>query len=188
SPGIVLEHEKWNPISRHRHNANFTPYLIRYAGTPILAYAHPNIYSVYMVCNATAFLMSLAIIMLVMTGPVYKDFVNVHRQAKLLVSTLFCAITFLIGSYIAVFIAMSPPFYDYDNMRTLAFSSVGGALILWFSMVVRLKVKYWKQINDTSSDSFKFISREFMLRILALLYMFAIAPGLFLAVYKFYTR
>ncbi|XP_026450310.1 uncharacterized protein LOC113350395 isoform X2 [Papaver somniferum] len=79
SPGVVLEHEKWKPIiSTHKRNANFTPYLIRYAGTPILAYAHPNLYSVYIVCTAVAFLMSLAIIMLVITGPVDED--SIHHQ------------------------------------------------------------------------------------------------------------
>ncbi|KAI3898808.1 hypothetical protein MKW92_023371 [Papaver armeniacum] len=202
APGIVLEHEKWKPIiSKHKRNANFTPYLIRYAGTPILAYAHPNLYSVYIVCTAVAFLMSLAIIMLVITGPVYED--SIHHQVKILVYTLFFSITLLIGSYIAVFISMSPPFYD--NKSTLGWSSMGGAAILGFSMfgylMIRRKWKYWKliirlhikkeeilidQLHQESSESFKFISKRFIVRILALLYLFAVVPNLFLAVYKFY--
>ncbi|KAI3841228.1 hypothetical protein MKX03_004932, partial [Papaver bracteatum] len=181
SPGVVLEHEKWKPIiSRHERNANFTPYLIRYAGTPILAYAHPNLYSVYIVCTAVAFLMSLAIIMLVITGPVYE------HSSQPLTNWANASWLLLIGSYIAVFISMSPPFYD--NKSTLGWSSIGGAAILGFSMfgylVIRRKWKYWKL--KISSESFKFISKRFIVRILALLYLFAVVPGVFLALYKFY--
>ncbi|KAI3893179.1 hypothetical protein MKX03_020204 [Papaver bracteatum] len=173
SPGVVLEHEKWKPIiSTHKRNANFTPYLIRYAGTPILAYAHPNLYSVYIVCTAVAFLMSLAIIMLVITGPVYED--SIHHQVKILVYTLFFSITLLIGSYVAVFISMAPPFYD--NKSTLGLSSLVAAAILGFSMfgylIIRRKWNYWKlkirlhikkeeilidQLHKESSESSKFI-------------------------------
>ncbi|KAI3959426.1 hypothetical protein MKW98_019016 [Papaver atlanticum] len=204
SPGIVLEHKKWNPIiSEHKSNTNFTPYLIRYAGTPILAYAHPNIYSIYIVCNAVAFLMSLSIIMLVITGPMYKD--SIHHPVKVLVCTLFFALTLLIGSYIAVFISMTPPFYD--NKLTLAWSSIGGSAILWFSMfgylMIRRKWNYWNQkirlhimkeellidqLHKERTAPYKFISEPFMTRILALLYLFALVPGLFLILYSYYRN
>ncbi|KAI3945396.1 hypothetical protein MKW92_033923 [Papaver armeniacum] len=67
SPGIVLGHEKWNKIIS-KYKLRFSPYLIRYAGTPVLAYRNPRIYNLYMTYNAIAFLVSLSIIVLVISG------------------------------------------------------------------------------------------------------------------------
>ncbi|KAI3868670.1 hypothetical protein MKX03_019902 [Papaver bracteatum] len=72
APGIVLDEDKWRKIFSDYNrsiggDASFSPYLIRYAGTPILAYTNPISYQVYVSSNALALLLSLSIILLVTT-------------------------------------------------------------------------------------------------------------------------
>ncbi|KAI3898796.1 hypothetical protein MKW92_023359 [Papaver armeniacum] len=199
SPGIVLEHEKWKPIfSEHDRNANFTPYLIRYAGTPILAYAHPRIYFVYIICNAIAFLISVSIIMIVISGPVYEH--SIHQQVKVLAWMLFFSITAWIGSYIAVFISMSPPFYK--NSSILSRSSYWCLIILSAFIVGYLicqKLKYWKQmvmlhilkkevlidqLHKEKNELFQRILRPFVFRYLAVFYLFGLSPFLLYTIFE----
>ncbi|KAI3893167.1 hypothetical protein MKX03_020192 [Papaver bracteatum] len=198
SPGIVLKHEKWKPIlSEHDRNANFTPYLIRYAGTPILAYAHPRIFFVYIICNAIAFLISVSIIMIVISGPVYEH--SIHQQVKVLAWMLFFSITAWIGSYIAVFISMSPPFYK--NSSILSKSSYWCLIILSAFIIGYLicqKLKYWKQmvmlhilrkevlidqLHKEKNELFQRILRPFVFRYLAVFYLFGLSPFLLYTIF-----
>ncbi|KAI3911531.1 hypothetical protein MKW92_041000 [Papaver armeniacum] len=105
SPGIVLEHEKWNNII-FKYKPRFSPYIIRYAGTPTLAYRNPMLYKIYRISNAVAFLVSLSIILVVIIG---------YLVGMMIVSTLGWFI-----SYIVVFVSMSTPFYSYQNEFMLA--------------------------------------------------------------------
>ncbi|KAI3898809.1 hypothetical protein MKW92_023372 [Papaver armeniacum] len=108
-PGIVLEEEKWNEIIT-KYKPEFAPYLIRYAGTPILAYKRPRHYRIYMTCNAIAFIFSLSIIMLVISGFIYSKSTDQH--IRVLVGMMVVSIVVLFMSYALVFINMSTPFYE----------------------------------------------------------------------------
>ncbi|KAI3886135.1 hypothetical protein MKX03_023388 [Papaver bracteatum] len=108
-PGIVLEQEKWNEIVTE-HKPRFAPYLIRYAGTPILAYKRPRHYRIYMTCNAIAFIFSQSIIMLVISGFIYENSTDQH--IRVLVGMMVVSIVVLFMSYALVFINMSTPFYE----------------------------------------------------------------------------
>lgn len=152
SPGIVLEHEKWNKIIS-KYKPRFSPYLIRYAGTPILAYKNPTKYRIYMTCNAIAFIISLSIIMLVISGFIYEKSRN--QQVRVLVVLMFVSIMVLFISYIVVFISMSPPFYAnkcelaaalYVSVPVMCFSMYGSQIYSW------LRIKFWKIKNANKGE------------------------------------
>ncbi|KAI3991866.1 hypothetical protein MKX01_012811 [Papaver californicum] len=130
SPGIVLEHRKWNKIIS-KYKLRFSPYLIRYAGTPVLAYKNPRIYNIYMNCNAVAFLVSLSIIVLVISG-----FIDTGM--------MFVAITTWLVSFISVFISMSPPFYINHPLLSHAFIiSIVTLVICTYGYNFLMKDKHW---------------------------------------------
>ncbi|KAI3991933.1 hypothetical protein MKX01_012878 [Papaver californicum] len=112
SPGIVLEHEKWNRIIS-KFKPWFSPYLILYAGTPTLAYRNPMLYKIYRISNAIAFLVSLSIILVVITGFIYQK--SIKHNARYLVGMMIVSTLGWFISYMVVFISMSPPFYSYQN-------------------------------------------------------------------------
>ncbi|KAI3874408.1 hypothetical protein MKW92_047463 [Papaver armeniacum] len=117
SPGIVLEHEKWNKII-FKYKLRFSPYLIRYAGTPTLAYRNPMLYKIYRISNAVAFLVSLSIILVVIIGFIYQK--SIKHSTRYLVGMMIVSTLGWFISYIVVFISMSPPFYSYQNEFILA--------------------------------------------------------------------
>ncbi|KAI3883076.1 hypothetical protein MKW92_049153 [Papaver armeniacum] len=122
SPGIVLDHNKWNTIISKYERANprfFSPYLIRYAGTPILAYRYPGLYRIYMVSNATAFVVSLSLIILVISGFIYEGYIS--QQVRVLAGMMIFSISAWFLCYLTVFITMSPPFYTNNNLLALVF-------------------------------------------------------------------
>ncbi|XP_026450893.1 ankyrin repeat-containing protein BDA1-like [Papaver somniferum] len=61
----VMEDIWTSNISNH---TGFSPYLLRYAGTSIMAYRSPTPYWVYIACNTIGFYSSLSIILLLLSG------------------------------------------------------------------------------------------------------------------------
>ncbi|KAI3959427.1 hypothetical protein MKW98_019017 [Papaver atlanticum] len=129
SPGIVLGHQKWNKV-RSIYKPRFFPYLIRYAGTPILAYRNPILYRVYMTSTAIAFIVSLSIIVLVICGFIYEN--SIAHQIRILVILMLGSTFCWFISYIVVFVSMSPPFYLNHNELWMAL--VLSVALMWFSL------------------------------------------------------
>ncbi|KAI3906452.1 hypothetical protein MKX01_029067 [Papaver californicum] len=142
SPGIVLGHEKWNKILS-KYKLRFSPYLIRYAGTPVLAYKNPRIYNLYMTYNAIAFLVSLSIIVLVISGFIDTERTTNH-QVRVLIGMMVVAITAWLLSFISVFISMSPPFYINHPLLSQAFIiSIVTLVICTYGYNFLMKAKHW---------------------------------------------
>ncbi|KAI3888139.1 hypothetical protein MKW92_024989, partial [Papaver armeniacum] len=59
----------------------FFPYIMRYAGYPILAYTNPRMYMIYMTTSGVAFVVSLSIILLAICGFISD---TSHTQARFL--------------------------------------------------------------------------------------------------------
>ncbi|KAI3893169.1 hypothetical protein MKX03_020194 [Papaver bracteatum] len=142
SPGIVLGHDKWNKIIS-KYKLRFPPYLIRYAGTPILAYKNPRIYNLYMTYNAIAFLVSLSIIVLVISGFIDTKKTTNH-QVRVLIWMMIVSITAWLLSFISVFISMSPPFYINHPLLSKAFIiSIVTLVVCTYGYNILMKVKHW---------------------------------------------
>ncbi|KAI3915867.1 hypothetical protein MKX01_026505 [Papaver californicum] len=113
--GLILEDfaftdvlSYYNNISANSSNGVFTPYLIRYAGYPILAYTYPANYVVYMVTNGVALFVSLTIIFLVVCGFMIETTVN---QVRFLVLLMCISIGCIALGYMSILQAMVPDFY-----------------------------------------------------------------------------
>ncbi|XP_026450318.1 uncharacterized protein LOC113350400 isoform X2 [Papaver somniferum] len=161
SPGIVLGHEKWNKIIS-KYKLRFSPYLIRYAGTPVLAYRNPRIYNLYMTYNAIAFLVSLSIIVLVISGFIDTEKTTNH-QVRVLIGMMVVSITAWLLSFISVFISMSPPFYINHPLLSQAFIiSIVTLVICTYGYNFLMKAKHlitilwWKIMHkDRLIDQFQ---------------------------------
>ncbi|KAI3893168.1 hypothetical protein MKX03_020193 [Papaver bracteatum] len=142
SPGIVLGHDKWNKIIS-KYKLRFSPYLIRYAGTPVLAYRNPRIYNLYMTYNAIAFLVSLSIIVLVISGFIDTKKTTNH-QVRVLIGMMIVSITAWLLSFISVFISMSPPFYINHPLLSQAFIiSTVTLVVSTYGYSILMKAKHW---------------------------------------------
>ncbi|KAI3833056.1 hypothetical protein MKX03_021334 [Papaver bracteatum] len=101
---ITSNNEKRDNSSR----GSFFPYLIRYAGNPILAYTSPDHYLIYMITNSVAFFGSLTIIFLVICGFVNETSLT---QVRILVVLMCISIVCIAFGYFFIFEAMVPEFY-----------------------------------------------------------------------------
>ncbi|KAI3978323.1 hypothetical protein MKX01_013121 [Papaver californicum] len=99
----------YNGNAMNTSRGGFFPYLIRYAGNPVLAYTWPNHYVVYMVTNGVAFFASLTIIFLVACGFMVETTVN---QVRILVVLMCVSIGCIAAGYLSILIAMLPYFYE----------------------------------------------------------------------------
>ncbi|KAI3956026.1 hypothetical protein MKW92_031148 [Papaver armeniacum] len=84
------------------------PYLMRYAGNPILAYTWPGHYVIYMVTNAVAFFVSLTLISLVICGFMMERSIT---QVRILVVLMCISIGCIAFGYLSILVAMMPDFY-----------------------------------------------------------------------------
>ncbi|KAI3900016.1 hypothetical protein MKW98_000916 [Papaver atlanticum] len=118
--GLILEDFKFTElVSNYNNNGNSStggnfPYLIRYAGSPVLAYTWPDIYVIYMVTNGVALFMSLIIIFLVVCGFVIEISV---AQVRVLALLICISITCIASAYLSILVAMLPGFY-IESERT----------------------------------------------------------------------
>ncbi|KAI3987179.1 hypothetical protein MKX01_031663 [Papaver californicum] len=124
APGIVLDEDKWRKIFSDYSRSivgdagSFSPYLIRYAGTPILAYTNPISYQVYVNSNAMALLLSISIILLVTTMLILDQPIpHIRFLAALMAISIGC----IIIGYMSLFKSMTPPFFR-SNIRYTPFA------------------------------------------------------------------
>ncbi|KAI3900011.1 hypothetical protein MKW98_000911 [Papaver atlanticum] len=116
SKGLILEDFLFTDVvsfyngnaTNNTNRGGFFPYIIRYAGTPILAYTWPNHYVVYMVTNGAAFFASLTIIFLAMCGFMMERSVT---QVRILIVLMCISIGCIASSYLSILVAMMPGFY-----------------------------------------------------------------------------
>lgn len=122
---------------------NFFPYLIRYAGFPIMAYKHPKHYVTYMLTNTMAFSLSLTIVFAVICGFVHAKSV---AQNRILVMLMCISVGCISYSYFSILLSLIPDFLitDQANLSILQYFAICGicgiGLLLWnvISRMVKL--------------------------------------------------
>ncbi|KAI3920565.1 hypothetical protein MKW92_036005 [Papaver armeniacum] len=112
--GLILEDSALTEVvsnynSSDGNGGNFFPYLIRYAGYPVLGYIYPDIYMNYMVANGVALFMSLTIILLVICGFLIQMPV---AQVRVLVFLMCISIGCIASAYLSVLATTLPDFYS----------------------------------------------------------------------------
>ncbi|KAI3961364.1 hypothetical protein MKW92_022984 [Papaver armeniacum] len=108
-------------ISNH---TGFFPYLLRYAGTSIMAYRAPKYYWVFTACNSMGFYASLSIILLLVSGLPFKRKVFVW----ILTVIMWIAISSMALSYSVALSSMKPP--SDQNFGLLFFDVMGWSLVM----------------------------------------------------------
>ncbi|KAI3907603.1 hypothetical protein MKW98_016247 [Papaver atlanticum] len=145
--GLILDDSAFtNVVSNYSNSWNssngvFFPYLIRYAGYPILAYKYPTEYVYYMITNGVAFLVSLTIIFLVICGFMNETSVT---QVRILVVLMCISIGCIAFGYMSIIEAMVPDFYTqavYVYLVLQIFLGVCCLLgVLWFFIWTAWKI------------------------------------------------
>ncbi|KAI3909162.1 hypothetical protein MKW98_012899 [Papaver atlanticum] len=134
SKGLMLE-DFWfaDIVSNYRNrtgnisHVGFFPYLIRYAGYPILAYTYPDNYVIYMVTNGVALLVSLSIIFLVICGFLNETSVT---QVRTLVVLMCISVGCIAFGYVSISQAMVPDFYTHVDMYLIIHIILGVCCVL----------------------------------------------------------
>ncbi|MCL7047640.1 hypothetical protein MKW94_015302, partial [Papaver nudicaule] len=126
APGIVLEDAWWMNITSKYNTtygaggSGFSPYLIRYAGTAILAYRSPILYEAYVVLNMVSLLLcAFTIGTIVFDITEYKPISVFVRPFEVMTAI---AVGCILASSTLVANIISPPFYVSKSRDT----KVGG--------------------------------------------------------------
>ncbi|KAI3900023.1 hypothetical protein MKW98_000923 [Papaver atlanticum] len=152
--GLILQDFTGDVISFYNSSEGgmFFPYLIRYAGFPIMAYKNPELYGTYMLVNTVAFSLSLTIVFAVICGFVHDKSV---AQNRILVMLLCISIGCISIGYLVVLESLVPYFF----LKGQVGSSVsiyfvlccicGIGLLLWrlLSRMVKLQKKRLTPFN-----------------------------------------
>ncbi|KAI3900013.1 hypothetical protein MKW98_000913 [Papaver atlanticum] len=151
--GLILEDFRFTDaiLNYNTSTDGFFPYLIRYAGYPILAYTFPNNYVIYMVNNGVALLASLTIIALVACGFMIETTIN---QVRFLVVLMCISIACVAFSYMSILDAMLP-FYYVEQPRAFVTLQIffgvgiilGAGLFTWTLTreIIKLRKRMWYQ-------------------------------------------
>ncbi|RZC48166.1 hypothetical protein C5167_041108 [Papaver somniferum] len=149
--GLILEDSEFTDIVSFYNNSDGVngsfPYLVRYAGYPIMAYRDPDKYVVYMATNLVAFFVSLAIILWIICG-----FVNDPSLAEvqILVWLMCISIGCIAFAYFVVIDSVMPTFYVRGTLSTIStiYFTIccvcGIVLFLWtlISRIVKLQKRH----------------------------------------------
>ncbi|KAI3991864.1 hypothetical protein MKX01_012809 [Papaver californicum] len=134
--GLITEDDDFKStvsIYNNSSGGKALPYLIRYAGYPILAYTYPLQYSIYMLSNTTAFLVSATIILLVMCG--FTDNTS-PAQVRLLVVLMSISIGCITFGGLTISLAMVPDYFLGDPV----IYAIYGYILLWLvSTIVKIQ-------------------------------------------------
>lgn len=125
APGIILDDDWWMNITSNFNTtygggSGFSPYLMQYAGTAIMACASPNAYQSYILLNSLA-LVVCALTVLIVTFDAIKQrpsstsTTSIVRYLEVLVAT---AVACIILSYMIVIKTIAPPFWDYGYVKS----------------------------------------------------------------------
>ncbi|KAI3946256.1 hypothetical protein MKW92_035709 [Papaver armeniacum] len=145
--GLIFEDSAFtDAISNYTNNWNsskalFFPYLIRYAGYPILAYKYPTEYVTYMTTNGVALFVSLAIIFLVVCG--FMDETSV-TQVRILIGLMCISTGCIAFAYFSILHVMLPAFYSGNVGVYFVLQKVLGVCcllgVLWFFIWTACKI------------------------------------------------
>ncbi|MCL7035866.1 hypothetical protein MKW94_026769, partial [Papaver nudicaule] len=99
--------------------SNFSPYLIRYAGTAVMAYASPKAYQGYILLNSISFLVcGLTIVLVTFDAIKQRPSLSPASIVGFLEVLLATAVACLGLSYIIAVQTISPPYYGYGQYGT----------------------------------------------------------------------
>ncbi|KAI3969145.1 hypothetical protein MKW92_029444 [Papaver armeniacum] len=141
--GLVLEDEWTSIISNY---TGFYPYLIRYAGTSILAYKSPTIFYIYIIANTVGFLASISIILLLLTGLAFKRKIIIWILMVIMWTTIMCVAV----SYLIAILSMIPPF----TIGQQIFNWMLGGWLVFVALILMLHILwffswYFKKLGST---------------------------------------
>ncbi|KAI3902139.1 hypothetical protein MKW92_008548 [Papaver armeniacum] len=135
-PGIVLEDDWWMNItskynSTMRGGSSFSPYLIRYAGTAILAYTSPKTYGSYIFLNSLSLVVCALMILIVTFDAVNqlpsRSPASLIKYLEVLVAIAVACVSL---SYMIVVRTVVPPFYVDRTLLVKLLSIFGGIICL----------------------------------------------------------
>ncbi|KAI3912857.1 hypothetical protein MKW98_012799 [Papaver atlanticum] len=134
APGIVLEEDSWrnftsNYNSTYGGGSGFSPYLIHYAGTAILAYASPKAFQAYIILNNLSLVLcGITIILITFDGIKQRPSASTTSIVGFLEVLLAIAVACVGLSYMVAVQSIGPPFHMYlrifTNRSILLFPSV----------------------------------------------------------------
>ncbi|KAI3897769.1 hypothetical protein MKW92_004952 [Papaver armeniacum] len=136
APGIVLE-DWWINITSNYNNSTmgggsgFSPYIIRYAGTSILAYTLPKAYESYVLLNTFSLVVCGMTILIVTFDAIKQRPSRGFRTSKVVYLEVLLAIAMacFIISYTIVLATIGPPFYNYSTLDIKL-------VILWLGLTI----------------------------------------------------
>ncbi|KAI3893172.1 hypothetical protein MKX03_020197 [Papaver bracteatum] len=136
--------DEWTSIISNY--TGFYPYLIRYAGTSILAYKSPIIFGIYIVSNTVGFLASLSIILLLLSGLAFKRRIIVWILMVIMWTTITCVAV----SYLVAIFSMIPPF----TIGQQIFNWMLGGWLVFVAFIFLLHILwffswYFKKLGST---------------------------------------
>ncbi|KAI3969144.1 hypothetical protein MKW92_029443 [Papaver armeniacum] len=142
---VIMEDIWTSAISNH---TGFSPYLLRYAGTSIMAYRAPRAYWVFVACNSIGFYASLSIILLLVSGLPFKRKVFVW----ILTVIMWIAISSMALSYLYALSSMIPPSNQFSGLPfwiLIGWSVVMGIVLLLYFLQFLLSRK--KKLGNTNN-------------------------------------
>ncbi|KAI3898795.1 hypothetical protein MKW92_023358 [Papaver armeniacum] len=139
--GLITEDGDFKSIVSKYNNSGGSvfPYLMRYAGYPVMAYTYPFPYSIYMVTITIAFLVSATVILLVMCGFTNDTSPAQVRLFAVMMSISIGCITF---GYLIISLALVPEYFIVD----LGIYSIYGYVGLWGICGISLFI--WKLVSN----------------------------------------
>ncbi|KAI3912859.1 hypothetical protein MKW98_012801 [Papaver atlanticum] len=136
APGIVLEDYWWMNITSNYNStkgggSGFSPYLVRYAGTAILAYTSPRIYQSYILLNSLSLVVcGLTILVITFDAIKQRPSGSTASMVGYLEVLLAIAVACISLSYTIVVKTIGPPFYWYLILHSkLSGMAIGVAII-----------------------------------------------------------
>ncbi|KAI3985244.1 hypothetical protein MKX01_039489 [Papaver californicum] len=142
APGIVLEDDWWMNITSNYNTtygggSGFSPYLIRYAGTSILAYTSPKAYESYILLNSLSLIVcGLTILVVTFDAIKQRPSVSTASIVGYLEVLLSIAVACISLSYTIVLKTICPPFYEHSTLHfKLGIMAFGVTVIPLFGLV-----------------------------------------------------
>ncbi|KAI3831411.1 hypothetical protein MKX03_015086 [Papaver bracteatum] len=136
APGIVLEEDRWMSIissynTTYGGASSFSPYLIRYAGTAILAYRSPRSYEAYMLFNSLSLAVCGLTIFLVTIDAISQRQSGGTTAGIVYLEVLMSMAVVCIGlSYWIIFGIISPPSYQNNSLAITIIVAIIGITLL----------------------------------------------------------
>ncbi|KAI3831410.1 hypothetical protein MKX03_015085 [Papaver bracteatum] len=146
--GIVLE-DWWMNITSNYNNtmggrSGFSPYLLRYSGTAIMAYAFPNAYASYIILNSLSLVVcGLTILIVTFDAIIQRPSESTARIVRYLEVLVAIAVACISLSYMIVIKTIAPPFWEYDHVYSQLgekLIAVPGMLICFFAFLLGLSL------------------------------------------------